>query len=74
MDGCVVDCCLQVGFDPLNISGVDFDFSKLIVPNLASMRKESDKVVVDTLYWMREAELKHSRQVPHIAFTHQNTA
>jgi hypothetical protein len=33
------------------------------VPNLASMREPDAPVVVDTLYWMREAELKHGRCV-----------
>lgn len=51
----------DVGFDPLNLTGFDLDFSRVIVPKLASMRKPDEKVIVDTLYWMREAELKHSR-------------
>eukprot|EP00612_Vaucheria_litorea_P008747 CAMPEP_0171476848 /NCGR_PEP_ID=MMETSP0946-20130122/3838_1 /TAXON_ID=109269 /ORGANISM="Vaucheria litorea, Strain CCMP2940" /LENGTH=229 /DNA_ID=CAMNT_0012007195 /DNA_START=76 /DNA_END=765 /DNA_ORIENTATION=- len=51
----------DVGFDPFGIAGIEFDFSKLIVPNMASMRDSEEKVVVDTLYWMREAELKHGR-------------
>jgi hypothetical protein len=36
---------------------------QVIVPNLASMREPDAPVVVDTLYWMREAELKHGRCV-----------
>jgi hypothetical protein len=40
------------------------------VPNLASMREPDAPVVVDTLYWMREAELKHGRYVSlHLNFS-----
>ncbi|CAM9577960.1 unnamed protein product [Discosporangium mesarthrocarpum] len=49
----------DIGFDPLNISNWDIDFSKFIVPEAAMMREGAPGV--DTLYWMREAELKHGR-------------
>ncbi|CAM9439991.1 unnamed protein product [Choristocarpus tenellus] len=49
----------DIGFDPLNISNWDIDFSKIIVPEAAMMRDGASGV--DTLYWMREAELKHGR-------------
>jgi hypothetical protein len=49
----------DVGFDPLGLSSIDFDFSKIIVPDAANMREEGNGL--STLYWMREAELKHGR-------------
>lgn len=61
LDGSMVG---DIGFDPLNLSGIDIDFSEFIVPGAAVMREEgvdATKSPVDTLYWMREAELKHGR-------------
>ncbi|CAM9129240.1 unnamed protein product [Hapterophycus canaliculatus] len=53
----------DVGFDPLGLSKIDIDFSEFIVPGAAVMREEGvpEKSPVDTLYWMRESELKHGR-------------
>jgi len=51
----------DVGFDPLGLTSIDFDWAKWIVPTRASMRKGDEPVIVDTLYWMREAEIKHCR-------------
>ncbi|CAM9768601.1 unnamed protein product, partial [Chrysoparadoxa australica] len=56
LDGTMVG---DVGFDPLGLSAIDFDFSTLIVPPAASQRNSDTKI--STLYWMREAELKHGR-------------
>lgn len=50
----------DVGFDPLGLSNINIDFSEFIVPGAAVMRDEGTSGV-DTLYWMREAELKHGR-------------
>ncbi|CAN0026021.1 unnamed protein product [Pylaiella littoralis] len=53
----------DVGFDPLGLSAIDIDFSEFIVPGAAVMREDgvAEKSPVDTLYWMREAELKNGR-------------
>ncbi|CAM9875849.1 unnamed protein product [Ectocarpus sp. 6 AP-2014] len=53
----------DIGFDPLGLSKIDIDFSEFIVPGAAVMREEGvpSKSPVDTLYWMREAELKNGR-------------
>jgi len=45
----------DVGFDPLGLSAIDFDFSKAIVP------WEDSRKGVSALYYMRESELKHCR-------------
>mmetsp|Transcript_18251 Transcript_18251/g.23533 ORF Transcript_18251/g.23533 Transcript_18251/m.23533 type:complete len:114 (-) Transcript_18251:801-1142(-) len=46
----------DVGFDPLKLSEIDFDFSKLVVPFWTE-----ERAGLSTLYWMREAEIKHAR-------------
>jgi light-harvesting complex I chlorophyll a/b binding protein 1 len=46
----------DVGFDPMYLSSIPKDFSGFIQPP----QWESSKGI-PTLYWMREAELKHSR-------------
>ncbi|CAM9797867.1 unnamed protein product [Heterosigma akashiwo] len=46
----------DVGFDPLKLSEIDFDWSKLVVPFWTE-----ERAGLSTLYWMREAELKHGR-------------
>lgn len=53
----------DVGFDPLGLSSIQIDFSEVIVPGAAVMREEGvdGTSPVDTLYWMRESELKHGR-------------
>ena len=45
----------DVGFDPFYLSSIPKDFSGFIQP------PQWEEKGVDTLYWMREAELKHSR-------------
>jgi len=47
----------DVGFDPLNLSGIDPLSLPQVVPPAASMAGEP----LPTVYWMREAELKHGR-------------
>mmetsp|Transcript_7628 Transcript_7628/g.11601 ORF Transcript_7628/g.11601 Transcript_7628/m.11601 type:complete len:228 (-) Transcript_7628:173-856(-) len=47
----------DVGFDPLGFSNTEFDFSKFVVPS----PYPEERTGLDSLYWMREAELKHGR-------------
>jgi len=49
----------DIGFDPLGLSEIPFDFSQLVVPRQFSGRPSS--ATLATLYWMREAEVKHGR-------------
>ena len=46
----------DVGFDPFYLSSIPKDFSGFIQPP-----QWEEKSNVSTLYWMREAELKHGR-------------
>jgi len=48
----------DVGFDPLGLSNIDPASLPQIVPPAASM---SGAEPLPTMYWMREAELKHGR-------------
>lgn len=54
LDGSMVG---DVGFDPFYLSSIPKDFSGFIQPNEWEDKGEG----LPTLYWMREAELKHSR-------------
>jgi len=45
----------DVGFDPFYLSSIPKDFSGFIQP------PQWEEKGIDTLYWMREAELKHGR-------------
>jgi light-harvesting complex I chlorophyll a/b binding protein 1 len=53
LDGSMVG---DVGFDPFYLSSIPKDFSGFIQPP-----QWEEKSNVSTLYWMREAELKHGR-------------
>mmetsp|Transcript_10751 Transcript_10751/g.15163 ORF Transcript_10751/g.15163 Transcript_10751/m.15163 type:complete len:249 (+) Transcript_10751:58-804(+) len=52
LDGTMVG---DVGFDPMYLSSIPKDFSGFIQP------PQWESKGIPTLYWMREAELKHSR-------------
>lgn len=52
LDGSMVG---DVGFDPFYLSSIPKDFSGFIQP------PQWEEKSIPTLYWMREAELKHSR-------------
>merc|ERR1719384_2134138 len=52
LDGSMVG---DVGFDPFYLSSISKDFSGFIQPPTWEAKS------IPTLYWMREAELKHSR-------------
>lgn len=54
LDGSMVG---DVGFDPFYLSSIQKDFSGFIQPNQWEDKGEG----LPTLYWMREAELKHGR-------------
>jgi len=45
----------DVGFDPLSLSSLPTDFSGIIQP------PQWEEKSLPTLYWMREAEIKHGR-------------
>ena len=47
----------DVGFDPLGLSDIDFDFSYLIVPT----KWAEDRPGLPTVKWMAESEIKHGR-------------
>merc|ERR1711988_1014938 len=55
LDGSMVG---DVGFDPLGLSSIAPENLPQVVPPAASMSGEGP---IPTLYWMREAELKHGR-------------
>jgi len=52
LDGTMVG---DVGFDPFYLSSIEKDFSGFIQP------PQWESKAIPTLYWMREAELKHGR-------------
>jgi len=52
LDGTMVG---DVGFDPFYLSSIDKDFSGIIQP------PQWESKGIPTLYWMREAEIKHGR-------------
>merc|ERR1719183_385318 len=54
LDGSMVG---DVGFDPLYLSSIEKNFAGFIQPPQWDGNFEG----IDTLYWMREAELKHGR-------------
>merc|ERR1712100_73183 len=54
LDGSMVG---DVGFDPLGLSEINFDFSYLVVPT----QWEEGRTGLSTIKWMREAEIKHGR-------------
>ncbi|EWM29791.1 light-harvesting protein [Nannochloropsis gaditana] len=47
----------DVGFDPLNLSDIDFDFTYLMVPT----KWDESRTGLSALKWFREAEIKHGR-------------
>jgi hypothetical protein len=47
----------DVGFDPLGLSDIQFDFSYLIVPT----KWDEKRTGLSTVKWMAEAEIKHCR-------------
>jgi len=47
----------DVGFDPLGLSVIDFDFSYLIVPT----KWDENRPGLPTIKWMAESEIKHGR-------------